>query len=307
MVSAYLLTITISVVSALQLHRGAAPLAARDPDPVAGRDPGHGGPALDRHPRARAAGAGAGPGDAGGRRDAGRRGRSSSWTPSDWADLWGNFGHLKQLRWSQHRQRLRGRLAVVFGAGIAGPARARGARAAPEGHSHRRGAGRGQRAVHGAAVHRAGGRGGAHQPHRAAGGAAGAGRAEVRRHRPAHRAGAHRRRAAARRRQPGLHRLLQRLQGGRRARLPAGGDLAAQPALRHAARRDHRHHRGGARHPGLGAGRPAAPGEDLRVRLAGVVLDHVDQPVRAALARGQARGRVRATAWSRRWCWSCPG
>ena len=38
MVSAYLLTITISVVSALQLHRGAAPLAARDPDPVAGRD-----------------------------------------------------------------------------------------------------------------------------------------------------------------------------------------------------------------------------------------------------------------------------
>ena len=46
------------------------------------------------------------------------------------------------------------------------------------------------------------------------------------------------------RRQRRVHRLLQRVQGGRRARLPAGGAGRAPQALRHAARRDRRHHGG---------------------------------------------------------------
>ena len=132
--------------------------------------------------------------------------------------------------------RVRGGVAGVLGPGVAGAAGARAARAAAARAAHRGGAGGRQPGGDGADVHGHRGRGGAGERDRPAPRAAGGRRAGLRRAGAADRGVADGRRVPAGRRQRRLHRLLQRLQGGRRARLPAGGAGGAPQALRDAAR-----------------------------------------------------------------------
>ncbi len=87
------------------------------------------------------------------------------------------------------------------------------------------------------------------------------------------------RRLPAGRRQRRLHRLLQRLQGGRRAGLPAGGAGGAPQALRDAARRDHRDH----------GGDGAAGDHDRRASCSGWA--------RCSRSACSARTRSRRSAW----------
>ena len=96
-------------------------------------------------------------------------------------------------------------------------------------------------------------------------------------------------RLPAGRRQRRVHRLLQRVQGGRRARLPAGHAGHPEQALWNAARGGGGHHRGvggaGDRHRGPDAG----AGEDLRLRPARLLRDHVGEPDGPGLARAAGR------------------
>ena len=177
------------------------------------------------------------PGGGGGARLAVRDGGATA-APAAWSELLARRGPAAHARLDRAGHRLRRRLAGLLGAGVAGPARARRARAPAQGHPHRQRPAGGQRARHGAGLHRGDGRGGDRRQDRAPQRPAGRGGPALRR--PGHAAGggADRRDPAAAGGQAGLHRLLQRLPGHRPARLPAGGGRRgpSPPGSRPAAR-----------------------------------------------------------------------